>query len=357
MSVALTSSEYGSLPDGRAVKQHILSNASGVRITMLDYGAALASVEFPDRNGRVTDVTHGYDDLAGWLRNRSYFGANVGRYANRIAAGKFSLNGRSYQLATNNNPGGIPCHLHGGTAGFDKKLWSSRPTQKNGATGVEFSYLSPDGEEGYPGNLSVKINYWLTEKNELTIEYRATTDQTTIVNLTNHVYWNLTGDSSSQITGHKVQLEADALLPVNAGLIPTGSRLPVKGTPFDFTQSHEIGNHIGADDALLKVGNGYDHCWILREQAGLRLAACVHEPKSGRKLELFTDQPGLQLYTGNFLDGTAKGKAGATYPFRTAFCLEPQKFPDAPNQPQFPSATLTPGETYSHTLRYRFSAE
>ena len=355
MSVALTSSDYGALPDGRAVKQHILSNISGVRVTLLDYGAILASVELPDRNGKITGVTHGYDDLTGWLGNRSYFGANVGRYANRIAAGKFSLNGKSYQLATNNTPGGIPCHLHGGTAGFDKRLWSSRPTQKTEATGVEFSYLSPDGEEGYPGNLSVKITYWLTENNELTIEYRATTDQATIVNLTNHVYWNLTGDPGIQITGHKVQLEADALLPVNAGLIPTGARLAVKGTPFDFTQSQEIGSRIGADDALLKVGNGYDHCWILREQAGLRLAARVHEPKFGRKLELFTDQPGLQLYTGNFLDGTAKGKGGVIYPFRTAFCLEPQKFPDAPNQPQFPSATLKPGETYSHTLMYRFS--
>lgn len=351
------SSNYGTLPDGRAVKQYTLATDHGVRVVLLDYGATLASVEIPDRNGRVTDVTHGYDDLAGWLGNTSYFGANVGRFANRIASGKFTLDGKSHELATNNTPGGLPCHLHGGNSGFDKKLWSGRIVDKPGARGVEFSYLSPDGEENYPGNLAVGVTYWLTDRNELEINYRATTDQTTIVNLTNHAYWNLTGDPHQPITGHEVQLEADSVLAVNAGLIPTGALLPVAGTPFDFTQSHKIGDRIGENNALLKVGNGYDHCWVLREAKGLRLAARVYEPQSGRRLELFTDQPGLQLYTGNFLDGTSKGKGGAAYQFRTAFCLEPQKFPDSPNQPGFPSATLRPGEVYEHSLVYRFSAE
>ena len=356
MPAAITSSHYGSLPDGRAVQQYVLTNARGVRVALLDYGATLASVEIPDRHGKPGEVTHGHDDLTGWVDNKSYFGATVGRFANRIAGGKFTLDGKSHQLAANNTPGGIPCHLHGGVSGFDRKLWSARSVQNPGANGVEFSYVSPDGEEGYPGTLSVKITYWLTEKNELRLEFRATTDQPTIVNLTNHTYWNLSGDPHHPITGHSVQLESDAVLEINAGMIPTGSRLPVKGTTFDFTQPTPIGRQIGTADSQLKIGNGYDHCWILRG-SGLRLAARVHEPTTGRTLELFTDQPGLQLYTGNFLDGTANGRAGATYPFRTAFCLEPQRFPDAPNQPEFPSATLRPGEVYEHTLVYRFSAE
>lgn len=357
MPVSLHTSPYGSLPDGRTVKVHHLSNANHISVTLLDYGATLAAVKIPDRAGRVADVTHGFDDLTGWLGNKFYFGANVGRFANRIGGGKFSLDGKTYQLATNNTPGGIPCHLHGGTAGFDKRLWDSRPVQDVNRAGVEFTYLSPDGEEGYPGNLSTTVTYWLSEKDELSIEFRATTDQATIINLTNHVYWNLTGDSSREITGHQVQLDADAILPVSAGLIPLGTKAPVKGTPFDFTQPHAIGERIHADDALLKIANGYDHCWVLRGEKNLRLAARVVEPQSGRKLELFTDQPGLQFYTGNFLNGTARGKGGANYPFRTAFCLEPQNFPDSPNHPEFPSAVLRPGERYSHTLSYRFSRE
>lgn len=357
MSVSLKSSPYGVLPDGLAVKIHHLTNSHGVRIGLLDYGATLASVEFPDRAGRIADVTHGFDDLAGWLGNTSYFGANIGRFGNRIAAGKFSLEGKTYQLATNNSPGGIPCHLHGGKVGFDKRPWQSRPVQKSDAAGVEFSYLSTDGEEGYPGNLSTTVTYWLGEKDELTIEFRASTDRATIVNLTNHAYWNLTGDPSKPITGHQVQLEADAILPTDAGLIPLGTKLLVKDTPFDFTQPHPIGSRIGADHIQLKNAGGYDHCWVLRGGKKLRLAARVSEPESGREFELFTDQPGVQLYTGNFLNGTAKGKGGANYPFRSAFCLEPQNFPDAPNRPEFSSAVLRPGETYSHTLVYRFSHE
>ncbi len=355
MPISLSTLPYGTLPDGRAVKVHHLSNASDVRISLLDWGATLASVEFHDRTGRSAEVTHGFDDLTGWLGNKSYFGANIGRFGNRIAGGKFSLEGKTYQLATNNTPGGIPCHLHGGNAGFDKRLWQSRPVQKPDAAGVEFSYLSPDGEEGYPGNLSTTVTYWLDEKDELTIEFRATTDRATIVNLTNHAYWNLTGDPLKPITGHQLQLEADAMLPTNAGLIPLGEKAPVKNTPFDFTQPHTIGSRIGDNDPQLKIAGGYDHCWVLRGENKLRLAARVFEPESGRKLELYTDQPGVQLYTGNFLDGTTKGKNGVNYAFRTAFCLEPQNFPDAPNHPEFPPAVLRPGTTYAHTLVYRFS--
>lgn len=356
MAVSSSSSPYGTLPDGRAVKQYTLANDRGVRATFLDYGATLATVEIPDRNGRVADVTHGYDALAGWLGNTSYFGATVGRYANRIAAGKFTLDGKRHTLATNNSPGGMPCHLHGGVSGFDRKLWSGRPVDKPGARGVEFSYLSLDGEENYPGNLSVVITCWLTDSGDLEIHYHATTDQTTIVNLTNHAYWNLTGDPRQPIAGHGLQLEADAVLAVDAGLIPTGKLLAVAGTPFDFTRPRRIGDRIGEDHPLLRLGGGYDHCWVLRQAQGLRLAARVHEPQSGRSLELLTDQPGVQLYTGNFLDGAVKGKGGVPYGFRTAFCLEPQKFPDAPNHPGFPPATLRPGETYEHTLIYRFPA-
>ncbi|HEY4246264.1 MAG TPA: aldose epimerase family protein [Lacunisphaera sp.] len=356
MPVEITTSPYGTLPDRRKVHQFVLTNSHGVRVALLDYGATLASVAFPDRDGKVVDVTHGYDDLAGWLGNKSYFGANVGRFANRIAGGKFSLDGKTYTLAANNAPAGIPCHLHGGDSGFDKKLWKGKPVKKDAAAGVEFHYISPDGEEGYPGALSVKITCWLTEQSVLRIEFHATTDQATIVNLTNHVYWNLTGDPEKQITGHEIRLEADEVLQVDKGLIPTGATQPVEGTPFDFTRSEQIGRRIEADNALLKAGNGYDHCWVLRGQSGLRIAAHVHEPSTGRTLELFTDQPGLQLYSGNFLDGTAKGKSGVPYQFRTAFCLEPQRFPDTPNHASFPSAVLRPGEVYSHVMEYRLSA-
>lgn len=357
MSVQISTSEYGALPDGRSVKRFILTNARGVRVTLLEYGAMLAAVELPDRTGRIVDVTHGYDDLAGWLTNSSYFGATVGRFANRIAAGKFSLEGKTYTLATNNTPNGIPCHLHGGRVGFNQRFWSGNVTQQSGVEGVAFSYLSVDGEEGYPGNLAVTVFYGLTDENELTIEFRATTDRTTIINLTNHAYWNLSGDPLQPILGHKVQLEADTMLPVNAGLIPTGERLAVAGTPLDFIQPETVGRRINAANEQLKLANGYDHCWVLRSGSGLRRAARVSEPISGRVLELFTDQPGLQFYSGNFLDGTAKGKGGVAYPFRTAFCLEPQRFPDAPNQPSFPSPVLRPGEQYRHTMAYRFSVE
>jgi aldose 1-epimerase len=357
MSAPISSSDYGVLPDGRSVKCFTLTNARGVRVTLLEYGAMLASVELPDRNGRIVDVTHGYDDLRGWLTNSSYFGATIGRFGNRIADGKFTLDGKTYALAKNNTPNGIPCHLHGGKAGFNQRFWSGRIAVENDLEGVAFSYLSADGEENYPGNLAVTTFYALTDKNELKIQYRATTDRATIVNLTNHAYWNLTGDPRQNILGHRVQLDADAILAVNAGLIPTGEQLPVAGTPFDFTKGEIAGSRIEADNEQLKLGNGYDHCWVLRPGNGLRRAARVSEPTSGRVIELFSDQPGMQFYSGNFLDGSAKGKGGVAYQFRTAFCLEPQRFPDSPNHPNFPSTVLRPGEQYQHAMVYRFSVE
>lgn len=357
MPLPVKTADYGTLPDGRAVTKFVLENGAGIRVELLDYGAMLAGVAMPDREGRVAEITHGYDDLAGWMADSSYFGATIGRFGNRIARGEFSLSGKHYRLASNNSPAGQPCHLHGGQAGFNKRLWQGRVVERAGASGVEFSYVSASGEEGYPGNLAVRTTYWLEDAGELRIEFQATTDEATIVNLTNHAYWNLSGDPRRPITDHVAQLEADAFLPVTAGLIPTGERRAVAGTPFDFSKPTAIGAHIAETDEQLAFGGGYDHCWVLRGEPKLRRAARVVDPHSGRGLELFSDQPGMQLYTGNFLDGTVVGRNGVAYAKRTAFCLEPQGFPDAPNQPDFPSAVLSPGEDYRNTIVYRFFAE
>lgn len=338
--------EYGALPDGRAVQAFTLENAAGVRVVVLDYGAILAEVHTPDREGRVADITLGHDTLTGWLANHAYFGASVGRFANRIAGGKFSLDGRTYTLAVNNPPN----HLHGGRQGFDQKLWSGRVVRRDDGEGVRLEYLSPDGEEGYPGNLRATVSYFLTDANELQIEFTATTDLPTVVNLTNHAYWNLTGDARVPILDHELTLFAESYLPVLAG-IPTGERAAVAGTPFDFMQAKRVGRDIGADDEQLRGGHGYDHCFVV-DGTGLRLAARVHEPVSGRTLELLTDQPGVQFYSGNWLSG--RGKGGAEYRRRHALCLEPQGFPDAPNNSTFPSAALRPGEIYRHMSVFRF---
>lgn len=356
MSAAIRIAHAGSMPDGSAVKSFTLENDHGLRATLLEYGAILASLEAPDRNGKLADITLGYDNLDGWLTNTSYFGAPVGRYANRIAGGKFTLDGKSYSLATNNAPGGVPCHLHGGNVGFDKRHWRGEVVERADGEAVAFTYVSPAGEEGYPGTLTTVITYCLTPSNELKVEFHATTDAPTIVNLAHHAYWNLSGDMTRQITDHELTLAADEMLPVDAGLIPTGGVAPVRGTPFDFTSARRIGDQIGADDEQVKLGNGYDHCWVLRDEDRERHPAAVaYEPVSGRVLEVFTNQPGLQFYSGNFLNGRAKGKDGLGYGFRSGFCLETQKFPDSPNQPDFPSTVLRPGEVYRHTLTWRFS--
>ena len=345
---------YGSMPDGRKVRVFTLTNPSGLRAKVTEYGAILVSMETPDKSGKTADLTHGYDSLEGWLTNTSYFGATVGRFGNRIKDGKFTLDGKEYKLATNNDPGGIPCHLHGGLKGFDKVLWSGKITGENG---VEFSYTAKDGEEGYPGNLAVKVIYTLTDDNELKWQAQATTDAPTILNLVHHTYWNLSGDPAKSINDHVLMLDADDYLPTDAGLIPTGKVDPVAGTPMDFTQPTTIGDRIDADFEALKHGGGYDHAWVLKQGGGVRLAARLKDPKSGRVMEVFTNQPAIQFYGGNFLDGKAIGKGGVAYARRTALCLESEGFPDSPNKPSFPSPVLRPGETYQHTMIHRFSAE
>ncbi len=350
----LETAVYGKLPDGREVKIFTLVNANGLTAKVMEYGATLVGMEVPDRRGKSADITLGCDTLAGWLSNPSFFGATVGRFGNRIARGKFALDGKEYALATNNAPGGIPCHLHGGVKGFDKGLWHGEPVRKAGARGVALTYTSKDGEEGYPGTLQVKVTYWLTDANELIWDAEATTDKPTIINLAHHTYWNLSGDPTRPITDHVLMLAADSYLPTDEGLIPTGRMAPVAGTPMDFREPTAVGARVNADFEALKFGGGYDHCWVLREGAGVRPAAVVRDPSSGRSMEVLTDQPGVQFYCGNFLDGTVTGKNGIKYERRTGLCLETEGFPDAPNHPGFPSAVLRPGQTYHHTMVVRF---
>ncbi|MGA2446465.1 MAG: aldose epimerase family protein [Opitutaceae bacterium] len=350
----LETAVYGKLNDGREVNIFTLTNAKGMTARITEYGAILVGLEVPDHQGVKADVTLGYDTLAGWLTSTSYFGASVGRFGNRIAHGKFTLDGKEYTLATNNSPGGIPCHLHGGTKGFDKVLWKGAPVRKAGARGVALTYTSKDGEEGYPGTLQVKVTYWLTDANELVWEAEATTDKPTVINLAHHTYWNLGGDPTKPITDETLMLAADDYLPTDAGLIPTGVLTPVAGTPMDFRTPTTIGARINDAFEALKLGGGYDHCWVLRKGTGVRLAAVVKDPSSGRAMEVLTDQPGIQFYSGNFLDGSAAGKNGVKYQFRTGLCLETENFPDAPNHSDFPSAVLRPGETYHHTMVLRF---
>lgn len=351
---AVKTESFGTLEDGRKVKIFTLTNKNGVEARVTEYGAILVSMKTPDRSGKLADITHGYDTLEGWLDNTAYFGATVGRFGNRIAHGKFTLDGREYTLATNNEPGGIPCHLHGGLKGFDKVLWSGKPTDTNG---VEFTHVSKDGEQGYPGNLTVKVTYTLNDDNELKWEARATTDAPTILNVVHHSYWNLSGDPNTSINDHVLTLNAPGYLPTNAGLIPIGEIAPVAGTPMDFTKPTVIGERVEADFEALKFGGGYDHAWVLENSKGVRLAAKLKDPKSGRVMEVSTDQPAVQFYGGNFLDGTVSGKGGVKYAKRTALCLETEGFPDSPNKPKFPSCVLRPGETYRHVMIHKFSAE
>ncbi|MGL4399435.1 MAG: aldose epimerase family protein [Luteolibacter sp.] len=348
----VTEEAYGEMPDGRSVRIFTLTNAQGLIARVTEYGAILVSMEVPDRSGKSADVTHGYDTLAGWLTNTSYFGATVGRFANRIKGGKFTLDGNESTLATNNDPGGIPCHLHGGLVGFDKVLWAGKAIPD----GVEFSYTAKEGEEGYPGNLAVTVVYTLNDQNELKWEATATTDAPTVVNVVHHSYWNLSGDPTRSINDHLLTLNAAHFLPTDAGLIPTGERVSVAGTPMDFTHPTVIGERVDSDFEPLKFAGGYDHAWVLEKSDGVRLAARVKDPKTGRVMEVFTNQPAVQFYGGNFLGG-AMGKGGVMYAKRSALCLETEGFPDAPNHANFPSAVLRPGETYRHTMIHKFTAE
>lgn len=337
---------YGHSKDGRTVRLFTLRNANGIEVQLCEHGALIASVKTPDRDGQFANITLGKDSFAAWLDNPEYLGVTVGRYGNRIADGKFLLDGKEYQLATNNDPGGLPCHLHGGLKGYDQALWSGQPVIRPNASGVCFTYYSDDGEEGYPGNLAAKVTYWLTGDNELIFEATATTDAPTPVNLINHTYWNLSGDPSRTILEHELEIKAREYLPTNVGLIPTGRRSSVADTPMDFRRPSPIGKRIADDFEALKLGLGYDHCWCLSDYDGesLHPAALLHDPASGRLLELATNQPGLQFYTGNYLSQK-----------HTGLCLETQAFPDSPNQADFPNCILRPGETYRHIAAFRFS--
>lgn len=343
---------FGHLADGSEITAFTLTNRHGLRARVCDFGALLLSMEAPDRTGQRADLTLGFDALEDWLDDPHYFGASVGRFGNRIGNGEFPLDGTIHRLATNNAPAGIPCHLHGGQRGFNKHRWNAAML----ADGVEFTRQSPDGEEGYPGNLDVKITYRLTERDELIWLAEATTDRPTPVNLIHHSYWNLGGDPRRPVLDHRLMMAADHYLPTTAGLIPTGEIAPVAGTPMDFTTATALGARIDEDFEPLHRGNGYDHAWVLRPGSGVRRAALLHDPGSGRTLEILTDQPAIHVYTSNFI-GAVVGKNGVAYPNRAAVCLETEAYPDAPNHHAFPNCILRPGETYRHTLVHRFSTD
>ena len=348
----LKKSQYGTMPDGKIVDAYTLTNANGISVTAITYGGIITSIMVPDREGHLGEVTLGYDQLEGYLDKTPYFGAIIGRYGNRIAKGQFELDGESYQLATNN----IGNHLHGGNVGFDKVVWRAEEVEGEDQVGVKFSYSSPDGEEGYPGNLTVEVTYALDNDDQLTFDYRATTDKKTIVNLTNHAYFNLS-DTGEEISEHELTLYASNYLPVDSTLIPT-KMTAVQGTPFDFAQAKRIGRDIERDHEQLRNGGGYDHCWVLdREGQGLSPAATLYHEGTGRMMEIFTTEPGIQFYSGNFLDGSITGKGGRVYGYRSALCLETEHFPDSPNRPDFPSVTLNPGEIYRSTTVTKFSVK
>jgi aldose 1-epimerase len=342
---------FGQTPDGKPVDLYVLSNSNGMVAKITTYGAILTELQVPDRDGKLNDVVLGFDSLDGYLKGHPYFGAIVGRVGNRIAKGKFSLNGLSYQLATNNGPN----HLHGGLKGFDKVVWSAEEVPAKDGVAVKFTYLSKDGEEGYPGNCKVQVTYTLTDNAELRLDYVVTTDKDTPVNVTNHSYWNLAGAENSGILNHLLMLNADRYTPVDDTLIPTGELKPVAGTPMDFRKPQEIGARIK------QVGGnpvGYDHNYVLNGGGkNLDLVARVHEPTTGRILEIYSTEPGVQFYSGNFLDGTLKGKKGVTYAQYQGFCLETQHFPDSVNHPEFPSYVLKAGATYTSTTVCKFSAK
>lgn len=340
---------FGKLPDGREAHRFVCRNAAGAVMKLTDYGATLVELHVPDREGRLGNVVLGFPTLEGYLQHTAYFGCTVGRYANRIAGGKFTLDGQEYTLAANNGSN----HLHGGLRGFDKVLWTAEEFTDERGVGVAFTYRSADGEEGYPGNLDTWAVYTLTGENVLRIEWTATTDRPTVVNLTNHAYWNLAGEGN--ILEHELMLAADEYLPVNEGLIPTGQRAAVAGTPLDFTRPHTVGSRLAALKADQPPPGGYDHCYVLRSQDGsLALAARLREPACGRVLEVWTTQPGIQLYTGNFLDG---GETNGGFAQHAALCLETQHWPDSPNREEFPSTVLRPGETYRQVSEFRFRTD
>ena len=353
INASVSKSLFGSLKDGTAAYLFTLCNQNGMEVQITNYGGILTSIKVQDRKGIREDIILGYESLIPYLQEHPYFGAIVGRYGNRIANGRFQLAGKTYHLAVNNGSN----HLHGGIKGFDKYVWEADPFENADGVGLHLRRTSPDGEEGYPGTLQVQVTYTLTPGDELHIDYSATTDKPTVVNLTNHAYFNLKGDASQDIHFHELQIVADAYLPVNEKMIPTGEIAELNDTPFDFRTAKPIGRDIDSGDRQLILGNGYDHCFVLQKEKGNdhpQLAAIAHEPKSGRVMEVWTTEPGVQLYTGNFLGGNYTGKGGIVYEDRSAFCLETQHYPDAPNRSNFPSTVLKPGDTYRTTTVYKF---
>ncbi len=353
-AMSVSRKSFGETPDGEEASLYILANANGMKVKVTDYGGTVTEIHAPDREGNFGDVVLGYDSLAGYLDKSPFFGCITGRYANRIADGNFTLDGKKYSLATNNGPN----HLHGGARGFDKYLWKTKVSEKD--LSVAFTRTSPDGEEGYPGALLSKVTYTLTNDNELRIDYEATTDKSTILNLTNHSYFNLAGEGSPTILDHELTIHADRFVATDETNIPT-SLAKVEGTPMDFRKAHKIGARINEEAEQLKFGKGYDHTWVInRSKEGLAHAITLKDPGSGRVMDIHTDQPGIQFYTGNYLDGSITGKSGKPYPLRSGLCLETQVFPDSPNhqgEEGWKSCVLRPGETYRHVIVHKFRAE
>jgi aldose 1-epimerase len=351
---SITTKPFGTTTEGQKVTQYTLTNAKGSSVSIINYGGIVTSLKIPDRNGKFSDVVLGFKTLADYEKESPYFGALIGRYGNRIAKGEFTLDRKTYHLPVNNNGQS----LHGGLKGFDKVVWNATPVETKQGPSLKLTYVSKDGEEGYPGTLAVTATYTLSNKNELKLVYRAKTDKPTVVNLTHHSYFNLAGQGSGDILGHVVTIHAGKYTPVDDVLIPTGKLASVNGTPFDFRKPTAIGARINEKDEQLKNGKGYDHNWVADKLPGhLGMIAKVEEPKSGRVMEVISTEPGVQFYSGNFLDGTLLGKGGKVYGFRNGFCFEPQHFPDSPNRRNFPSTVLRPGETYKNAIIYRFSTE
>ncbi|HUG12025.1 MAG TPA: aldose epimerase family protein [Opitutaceae bacterium] len=353
-SLPITVKPFGKLQDGTPAHLYTLQNAAGFRADITDFGGTVVNLFVPDKHGALADVSLGFESVEDYPTKSAYFGATIGRYGNRIGANGFMLDGKTYTPPLNSGPPEARCTLHGGTVGFDKVMWRARPVFIDGDPALVLEYTSPDGDQGFPGTLSVEVTYRVTANNELRINYRATTDKPTPVNLTNHTYFNLKGEGAGTVLDHVLTIRASKITPVDPHLIPTGEYLSVAGTPFDFNTPHAVGARIGDDHEQIKFGGGYDHNWVLEKPDGeLALIATLHEPRSGRFMEVLTTEPGMQFYSGNFLNGT-KGKSGHTYDKRGGLCLETQHYPDSPNRPEFPSTILRPGETYASTTIYRF---
>lgn len=350
---SITSSEFGTMPDGQEVREYTLKNEQGMEVSVINYGGRITHLKAPDKDGNYEDVVIGFDMLEQYLEDNPYFGALIGRYGNRIANGQFSLDGKEYQLPTNDGPNS----LHGGDQGFDKVFWQVEEMSDSDKNTIKLTYSSADMEMGYPGKLETTVIYTLTDDNSLKVDYKATTDKKTVLNLTQHSYFNLSGDFDNPVVDHVVKLEADHYLPVNETLIPTGELRDVKGTPFDFREAKSIAEDLSENNDQLEIAGGYDHCWVLNDQDnGMRKVASAYHEESGRFMEVSTDQPAIQFYTGNFLDGTLPQRGdNGMYAHRTGFCLETQHYPDAPNQEEFPSTVLNPGETYETTTVFSFS--